>query len=89
MATKRTALKDRRAQDRKGVDALIPTSSTATNDAPDAARTKVTVYIRPDQVVAIEDLQLAIRKETGTRPDKSALMQQAIDLLIDKHSKTA
>ncbi len=86
MAAKRTSLKDRRAQDRKGVDAIIPTSSTIPS-ALDAARTKVTVYIRPDQVVAIEDLQLAIRKDTGTRPDKSALMQQAIDLLMEKHTK--
>ncbi len=86
MATKRTSLKDRRAQDRKGVDAIIPTSSTVP-PALDAARTKVTVYIRPDQVVAIEDLQLVIRKDTGTRPDKSALIQQAIDLLMEKHTK--
>ena len=90
MATKRTTLKDRRAQDnKKGVDAIISTSSTATKDAPEAARAKVTVYIRPDQVVAIENLQLVIRKETGERPDKSALMQQAIDLLVERHSKTA
>lgn len=90
MSAKRTSLKDRRAQDRRGVDAMFQ----PTPEARDAAETKeslakVTLYIRPDQVVAIEDIQLAQRKETGKRPDKSALVQEALDLLISKYSKTA
>ena len=90
MPAKRTSLKDRRAQDKRGVDAMF----NQTTKAPDAAEgkeplAKVTLYIRPDQVVAIEDIQLAQRKETGKRPDKSALVQEALDLLISKYSKTA
>ncbi len=90
MPVKRTSLKTRRAQDKRGVDAMFE----PTNKAPDAAEgkeslAKVTLYIRPDQVVAIEDIQLAQRKETGKRPDKSALVQEALDLLISKYSKTA
>lgn len=45
---------------------------------------KVTIYIRPDQVIGIESIQLQERKRTGNRPDKSALVQEAIDLLISK-----
>ena len=48
---------------------------------------KVTLYIRPDQVVAIEDIQLAERKSTGKRPDKSDLIQEALDLLIEKYKR--
>ena len=90
MSTKRTSLKERRAQDRRGVDSIFE----ATAQLPGAADAKeplakVTLYIRPDQVVAIEDIQLAERKSTGKRPDKSALVQEALDLLIAKYSKTA
>jgi hypothetical protein len=46
---------------------------------------KVTLYIRPDQVIAIEDIQLRERKRTGSRPDKSALVQEALDLLVEKY----
>jgi hypothetical protein len=44
-----------------------------------------TLYIRPDQVIAIEDIQLRERKRTGSRPDKSALVQEALDLLVEKY----
>ena len=46
---------------------------------------KVTVYIRPEQVVAIEAIQLALRQQTGERPDKSELIQEALDLLSQKY----
>jgi hypothetical protein len=90
VTTKRTSLKERRAQDKRGVDAIFQSSA----QTPEGVETKdplakVTLYIRPDQVVSIEDIQLSVRKSTGKRPDKSALMQEALDLLIDKYSKTA
>lgn len=90
MSTKRTSLKERRAKDRRGVDAIFETS-TRLSEAEELKEplAKVTLYIRPDQVVAIEDIQLAERKSTGKRPDKSALVQEALDLLIAKYSKTA
>lgn len=47
---------------------------------------KVTIYVRPDQVVSIEAIQLAQRQRTGNKPDKSQLIQEALDLLIEKYS---
>jgi hypothetical protein len=47
---------------------------------------KVTLYVRPDQVVAIEAIQLQERRRTGIRPDKSALVQEGLDLLIRKYA---
>ena len=90
MTTKRTSLKERRAQDKRGVDAIFQSSAQASEgmETKDPLA-KVTLYIRHDQVVSIEDIQLAVRKSTGKRPDKSALMQEALDLLIEKYSKTA
>lgn len=43
---------------------------------------KVTLYIRRDQIEAIEEIQLAQRRKTGTKPDKQDLIQEAVDLLI-------
>ena len=48
---------------------------------------KVTLYLRPDQVIAIESIQLQERKRTGNRVDKSVLVQEAIDLLVSKYKK--
>ena len=46
---------------------------------------KVTFYVRREQVVDIESIQLAQRQRTGTRPDKSELIQEALDLLKEKY----
>lgn len=45
-------------------------------------RAKVTLYIRHDQVAAIEQIQLDQRRKTGKKPDKQDLIQEAVDLLI-------
>ncbi|RYG64668.1 hypothetical protein EON80_18810 [bacterium] len=50
-----------------------------------AALSKVTLYIRPDQVIAIETIQLNERQKTGAKPDKSDLVQEALDLLTKKY----
>ena len=52
---------------------------------PDKQLAKVTLYVRSEQVVAIEAIQLDERRRTGSRPDKSALVQEALDLLISKY----
>jgi len=57
----------------------------AAESSPDKQLAKVTLYLRPDQVVAIEAIQLDERRRTGSRPDKSALVQEALDLLISKY----
>lgn len=46
---------------------------------------KVTLYVRPEQVMELEEIQLKERRRTGTRPDKSDLVQEALDLLIAKY----
>lgn len=100
MTQKRVPLSARRTEDRKGVDLLIGESSSremgsgaAPSQPPPAAAAKrlekVTLYIRPEQVMGLEEIQLQQRRLTGRKPDKSALVQEALDLLIQKYSKTA
>ena len=87
--SKRVPLSARRAQDRKGLDALIrPTGGEKKQE--EKPLVKATYYIRPEQVVALEMIQLEERQKTGKRKDKSELVQEAIDLLIGKYQvKTA
>lgn len=93
MSRKRVSLSERRLQDRRGIDALI--SNVAPEDEAPAGgkRTerpaKVTLYVRPDQVEGLEEIQLAERRRTGKKPDKSDLVQEALDLLIHKYSNTS
>ena len=47
---------------------------------------KVTLYVRPEPVVKLEEIQLQERRRTGRRPDKSELVQQALDLLIERYA---
>ena len=87
MAKSRVSLKDRKSRDSKGVDALI--KSTGARKEKQKGRPegtiKTTVYLRPDQVEAIEEIQLQQRKRTGKKPDKYALAQEAFDLLSRKY----
>jgi hypothetical protein len=46
---------------------------------------KVTLYVRPDQILKLEEVQLQERRRTGRRPDKSALIQEALDLLFEHY----
>lgn len=48
---------------------------------------KATFYLSPDDVIALEELQLAIRKRTGRKMNKSELMREAIALLVKEYSK--
>jgi hypothetical protein len=90
--TKRTSLSDRRTQDRRGIDAILgePAAEAPAleNQEPRKKLEKVTLYVRPEQVMQIEEIQLQERRRTGKRPDKSDLVQEALDLLIQKYSKT-
>lgn len=60
----------------------------APKSLPSKELAKVTLYLRPDQVIAIESIQLQERKRTGSRRDKSVLVQEAIDLLIAKYKQS-
>lgn len=83
-------LSERRAKDKKdieGVDSLFePTTPPA---AVPSKVVKMTLYVRPDQVVALEQIQLNERVRSGTKPDKSELIQEALDLLASKYGITA
>lgn len=88
MAEKRTSLSQRRQTDARGVDVIIPDLSTQGEDVAAESKpevTKVTLYIRPDQVVALERIQLEQREQTGKKPDKSVLVQEALDMLTEKY----
>ena len=72
-------------QERNSMSARL--KKAAPKSLPSKELAKVTLYLRPDQVIAIESIQLQERKLTGSRPDKSALVQEAIDLLITKYKQ--
>lgn len=48
---------------------------------------KATFYLAPDDVIALEELQLQIRKRHGRKANKSELMREAIALLVKEYSK--
>lgn len=83
---KRVSLSERRATDRKGIDLLFE-SEPAQEPKKKQDVAKVTLYIRPEQVLAIEKIQLAERERTGQRKDKSVLIQEAIDLLVEHYRR--
>jgi hypothetical protein len=88
--SKRVPVTNRRNQDRRGIDAILGDPASVAQGPP-AVRPKlekVTLYVRPDQVIQIEAIQLQERRRTGKRPDKSDLVQEALDLLIQKYGKT-
>lgn len=90
--TKRVSLNERREQDRKGIDAIVTDTASELSGSGLGRRAKVekvTLYVRPEQVMKLEEIQLAERRRTGKRPDKSDLVQEALDLLIQKYSQTA
>ena len=79
---------NRRESDISEGDAMSAKLKKATPKfLPNKELAKVTLYLRPDQVIAIESIQLQERKRTGIRPDKSDLVQEAIDLLVSKYKQ--
>ncbi len=81
---KRTSLSERRAKDKRGVDVLFEADEQPRREEKPRLA-KITLYVRPDQVTSVEDIQLGERKRTGKKPDKSDLIQEALDLLIEKY----
>jgi hypothetical protein len=51
-------------------------------------RVKVTVYLNPDDVVAIDEMQIAEFKKTGKKPEKSELVSRAVQMLKLSDSST-
>ena len=83
---KRVPLSQRKSSSPKGVDAVIQPTDNEPIEKEEKTVEKVTLYIRPEQVIALEQIQLAQRKSTGKKPKKSELVQEALDLLIEKYS---
>lgn len=84
---KRTSLTQRRSEDQKGADVFFE-PTTLPEGSPEKVKEKLvkaTYYIRPEQVVALEALQLQERQRTGQRRDKSELIQEALDMLFAKY----
>jgi len=80
---KHNSTRQAKSHEKKGSPA---TPRGRVTEAPvDKESVKVTLYVRPDQIIGIETIQLQERKRTGIRPDKSALVQEALDLLISKY----
>ena len=55
-------------------------------DVPASKRIKVTVYLQPDDVVAVDELQIAEFKRTGKKPEKSEIVSRAIQMLRQSDS---
>ncbi len=64
---------------------MKPSDEHGANRAPRPKLQKVTLYVRPDQVIKLEEIQLNERRRTGRRPEKSELIQEALDLLIQRY----
>lgn len=47
---------------------------------------KATFYLAPEDIIALEELQLKIRKREGRKANKSELMREAIALLVKEYS---
>lgn len=83
---KRVSLSERREKDKKGgVDVLFAQPADPTGPAAAEKLVKATYYIRPEQVIALESIQLTERQRSGKRRDKSELVQEALDLLFEKY----
>ncbi len=88
---KRASLKDRRMNDQKGFDAIFEDTTEEKHETKKKATenkeslVKATFYLAVDQITTLEMIQLNQRKETGSKPDKSSLVREALDLLAEKY----
>jgi hypothetical protein len=48
---------------------------------------KATFYLAPDDIIALEELQLSVRKREGRKANKSELIREAISLLVKTYEK--
>jgi hypothetical protein len=51
------------------------------------ALVKATFYLAPEDIIALEELQLAVRKREGRKANKSELVRESIALLIKNYEK--
>jgi hypothetical protein len=48
---------------------------------------KATFYLASDDIIALEELQLSVRKREGRKANKSELIREAISLLVKSYDK--
>ncbi len=48
---------------------------------------KATFYLGPNDIIALEELQLSVRKREGRKANKSELIREAITLLVKNYTK--
>jgi hypothetical protein len=48
---------------------------------------KATFYLAPNDIIALEELQLSVRKREGRKANKSELIREAITLLVKSYTK--
>lgn len=88
---KRASLKERRVADQQGLNAIFqnPTEEITESENKISENKesfiKATYYLELDQITVLETIQLKQRKETGSKPDKSSLVREAISLLAEKY----
>ena len=58
---------------------LPPDEPQAPAEAPDERLIKMSLYLYPHQIDALDDIVKKRRKETGKTPRRNALIQEAID----------
>jgi hypothetical protein len=85
MKTRRSIAHDPLAESEIMRDFYKPKSRTNSEEAVPGL-VKATFYLAPDDVIALEELQLQIRKRTGRKANKSELMREAIALLMKEYA---
>lgn len=85
MKTRRSIAHDPLAESEIMKDFYKPKSRTNPEESAPGL-VKATFYLAPDDVIALEELQLRIRKREGRKANKSELMREAIALLVKEYS---
>ncbi len=59
-------------------------SAVASETKSDSARTRLTVYVDPDQILWLDELELNIKRQTGAKIKRSAIVREMLDLFRDR-----
>jgi len=78
---KRVSVGERLAEDKKEAGGLFQSTKQA-------RRIKATFYIKPELAHGLEAIQFKLWQDTGKKRGKSALVEEALELLIEKYGIT-
>ena len=72
----------------KRVRASVPSPALSDEEGISASDlVKATFYLGPNDIIALEELQLSVRKREGRKANKSELIREAIMLLVKSYAK--